>query len=66
MALTEEQVKKLIAETIITVQEIERNRFSSWIAEGCAECFTLTGFAKFLRLKLCELKPNDEPDDKSN
>lgn len=30
----------------------ERESFSSWIAEGCAESFTLIGLAKFLRKKL--------------
>lgn len=59
----DEILPNLESEVARAVRE-EREKFSGWIAEGCAEADTLVGLAKFLRKKLTLLSP--ENNDNSN
>lgn len=51
-SMDEKQFRATVEHNLNLMSQYERESFSSWIAEGCAENFTLVELAKFLRGKL--------------
>lgn len=54
-----DEMVEMFSSEVEQARKEERERFSSWIAEGCAEAFTLIGLAKFLREKLVSLSTEE-------